>query len=816
VPHLSLALAAALVAGLTAGVLSDLKIALAGSIALSGAWTAAVLGYRLQRPRLLLAALVVAVVVVGGLLGQHAVDRAIATPLRAQLEQLVPGFAIDAPDDARLEEPVTIEGRLRADATLTDRGASLFIETTRLIAGERPWPTAGGVAIGVGGAVTRADVSRWRRGTMVRAPVLLRRPARYLDAGLGDQERALARRGTTLVGVVKSASLVEIAREPWWWDRAAAAVRARTRDALERHVRPLAPQSAAIATAILTGERGDLSADIERRLQEAGTYHVIAISGGNIAVIAGTLLIVLGALGLRGALAVSAVIGGVAGYAWMAEGGASVARAALMAAIYLAVRLIDQRTTALNAIGLAATAILLVSPLAVTDVGFWLTFGATAAIVAGTERALTNRRGWQRALLAVALSSVAAEVALAPVSALVFQRVTLAGLALNFVALPAMTVVQLSAMAVVAADLLSQPGLAAALGAAAHAGCVVLTTSARLVDLAPWLTWRVPPPGLTALAAYYMSLAAAALSFHLSAARARRLAVSAAAASFLWIVAAPAAHVRAFGDGRLHVTMFDVGQGDALLVVFPDGRRLVVDTGGAGVNSEFDIGDRVLGPALRARGIVSLDYLAVTHGDPDHVGGALSLLREFAPREIWWGVPVAGHQPAERLQAEAARVRAAWRTLQRGDLVAIGGVDLRVHHPPPPDWERRRVRNDDSLVLELVYGSVSVVLTGDVGTEVEQSLVPLLAPRPLVVLKVPHHGSATSSSAPFLERLRPAVALIGVGRANAYGHPVPAVLDRLHAAGARVFRTDRDGQIDVVTDGHTVSVETFTGTRYRK
>jgi competence protein ComEC len=137
-----------------------------------------------------------------------------------------------------------------------------------------------------------------------------------------------------------------------------------------------------------------------------------------------------------------------------------------------------------------------------------------------------------------------------------------------------------------------------------------------------------------------------------------------------------------------------------------------------------------------------------------------------------------------------------------------------VHHPPPPDWERQRVRNDDSLVMELRFGDVSMLLAGDIGHDVEQSLLPLLDPRPLVVLKVPHHGSATSSSASFLERLHPAIALIGVGRANSYGHPVRAVIDRLHTAGARVFRTDRDGQIDVATDGHSLYVETFTATRW--
>jgi competence protein ComEC len=246
-------------------------------------------------------------------------------------------------------------------------------------------------------------------------------------------------------------------------------------------------------------------------------------------------------------------------------------------------------------------------------------------------------------------------------------------------------------------------------------------------------------------------------------------------------------------------------------VTLPNGRTLVVDTGGVTVKGDFDIGDRVLGPVLRGRQLLGLDYLAVTHGDPDHLGGARALVRDFGASEIWWGVPVAHHEATALLRAEADRVRAAWRTLQRGDRVEIGGVELRVHHPPPPDWERQKVRNNDSLVLELRFGEVSLVLTGDIGREVEEELLSSLDLLPTVVLKVPHHGSGTSSSVAFVEKLRPTAALIGVGRSNPYGHPVPYVLERYRETGTEVFRTDQDGQIELSTDGEAVSVRTFTG-----
>jgi competence protein ComEC len=308
------------------------------------------------------------------------------------------------------------------------------------------------------------------------------------------------------------------------------------------------------------------------------------------------------------------------------------------------------------------------------------------------------------------------------------------------------------------------------------------------------------------LAFYYVSLSGALLVRRLPAALPALL-------LFLWIVIAPEARVRALGDGRLHLTMLDVGQGDSLLVTFPNGRHLLLDTGGRAAG-RFDFGDRVVGATLRARRMLALDYLGLTHGDADHAGGGESLIRDFAPREVWFGVEVAHHEPTRLLRDAATHARAGWRTLQRGDRLEIGGVELRVHHPPPADWERQRIRNNDSLVVELRYGRTSMLLAGDIGGDVEDMLAPTLDLLPTVVLKVAHHGSSTSSSAAFLRAVRPAVALIGVGRANAYGHPAPYVLGRLQDAGAEIFRTDLDGQIEVVTDGVSVWTTTFTGRRH--
>ncbi len=752
-----------------------------------------------------------AVLVAGGavclILGAEAQYRALHPPIRQLLEEQLGGFAIDTIGGDRRDAPFDIEGRLLADAAITPAGANLRVRLQAIRLDACPQPVDGVVSVTVAGELIASAAAEWRAGRIVRMPAVLRRPARYLNHGVPDQELLLARRGIALVGSVKSAALVHVVEPGRWFDEWASSIRAAVRRALARHVAVRDPQSGAVAVAILIGDRGSLDTEVERRLQEAGTYHVIAISGGNIAILAGLVLALFWAAGIRGGWAAAGAAAVLAAYAHIAGGGPSVTRATVMAVIYLSLRTIDQRTAPKHAMAITVAIILVIAPLAIADVGLWLTFGATAAIIAGARAVPMPRAWWLRAPAALLLASACAEIVLLPIAAFVFQRVTVAGLIVNLAAVPSMAIVQVAAMATAAADSVGLTGIAGVAGLITHLGVRALIDSAIVVDAAPWLTWRVPSPSLWMLVLYYTMLVATVITGQLG--RRRPTLTAFTGALLLWIAVAPPTVARRFGDGRLHLTMFDVGQGDAILVTLPQGRTILIDTGGVSLRGDFDIGDRVIGPALRARGIARLDYLALTHGDPDHIGGAASLVRDFAPLEIWDGIFVNNHEPTLAVKAAAARRRSSWRSVQRGDRLDLGGVELRVHHPPLPDWERQKVRNDDSLVIELRYGQVSMLLTGDIGREVEQALIPTLDLLPIVVLKSPHHGSGTSSSDEFIRAVRPNVVLISCGRANSYGHPLPYVLERYRSVGADIYRTDHGGQIDFITDGRRHWIQTF-------
>jgi competence protein ComEC len=180
---------------------------------------------------------------------------------------------------------------------------------------------------------------------------------------------------------------------------------------------------------------------------------------------------------------------------------------------------------------------------------------------------------------------------------------------------------------------------------------------------------------------------------------------------------------------------------------------------------------------------------------------------------VWEGIPVPRFEPLNALRVAATAAGASWTTKYRGARRVIDGVEVTAHHPAMEEWERQKVRNDDSIVLELRWRGVSVLMTGDIGRAVEDDIVRLIPPAPLRILKVPHHGSLTSSSAEFLAAVRPNVAVVSAGRSNHFGHPAPEVLDRYRAIGAAIFRTDEDGAVTVDTDGQTVEVHTFLGRR---
>ena len=322
-PYVAAVPAIGLLAGAAAGLLLPSALSLAAIppfLLLIGCGAASLWAVRAGRAWLLAAMVATGFFAGGALLAADAWQRAWRPPLRIAFADMAREQRAQATVDGRRlpeddEAFAVVEGVLRSDASPGASGVSLGVEVDRLVAQAGPvgqvgrTATSGGIVVTVGGALAAERMDAWRAGRRVRLPVTLHRPARYLDPGVPDQERALARRGTTLVGTVKSGALVEVLGRAGRFAEAMSAARAFSRRAIAAAVGRWSSQSGAIVAAIVIGDRAGLDPGVQRRLQEAGTYHVIAISGGNIAILAGLLL---GAFRAAGWLGRTAMLSSIA------------------------------------------------------------------------------------------------------------------------------------------------------------------------------------------------------------------------------------------------------------------------------------------------------------------------------------------------------------------------------------------------------------------------------------------------------------------------------------------------------------------------
>jgi competence protein ComEC len=791
----------------------------AGLIVLAAAWIAAALSLWAGYDRALIIAVLCGCLAAGLVLGARAMRE-------ADHAALLEWFRA-----ARSSRPVRLTGVLREDATVTPFGVAVTIDARRFLDHDRSFAVQGGVRVAVLGALASTVASEWTQGRTISVDAMVREPVDYRNPGVPSERVRLARQGIALVGTVKSAAVVTIVSQGSSLEETAAALRRHVRRVTGIAVGRWSPRAAGVVTAILIGDRSGLDPEDERRLQEAGTYHVIAISGGNIALLTWLLVLTGRALGLSPRVAAAASILFLAFYGYAAGLAASVLRATLAGIIFLAARVLDHRGPALNALAVAAAIAAASTPLSALDPGFALSYGATIAIVIGTGRTpLTLRRlnpeqRWRRharaALLtarALGLATLYAEAALAPLGARLFGRISVAGLALNFVAIPLMSAIQIAGLAAVVSAGLSA-SVASVCGWVAHVSTSALLRSAGLVDAAPWLVIDVPPPAMWLIVSWY-SACWPLLCWRLYPRRWQVcliiVALAVIAIDATLGAAAPrfarATRVPPAPPGWTRVVFIDVGQGDATLVWPAFADPLLVDAGGAPGGS-FDLGRRVTVPALWAFGVDRLGSLVITHGDPDHVGGAPGVIRALRPQWVCEGIFVFSHGPMIRLHEAADRRGVRWRELRAGHALDAGAASIRVLHPPEPDWERRRVRNDDSVVLDVRLENVEIVLPGDISRDVERTIAGELGRARLVIVKAPHHGSAGSSSPEFIAAAHPAAVVFSAGRRNPFGHPAPAVVDRYGAAGARIFRTDEDGAVVVDTDGSTVVLWTWSGRR---
>ena len=714
-------------------------------------------------------------------------------------------------DDHR--SPVRLQGRVEDAERTGDGRVTLMFRARRAAfpAGDRCRRLARPVRVRLGVPWPAPRPIPWRPGDRIEVTARVGPARRYGNPGSFDYPVYLEARGIALTGSVKNARLVRPlgGRRPVWRGGLV-----RLRQGIVATLADAAPagwpDAAPFLAALLVGERQDLAPDLEERLQAAGVYHVVALSGFNVACVAAGAAALLSLLPGGPRPRRVALLAIIALYGALARPSGSIARAALMVLLHGLGLLAGRRTSPSGAVAVSALLLLTHRPAWLLEPGFQLSYAATlglfaapgarrrrdATAPAGRGRALAGAGG--RLIAGLTAASLAALAATAPLAARHFHRVSPAGLPANLVAVPASAAcLLLGFVALALAPALPE----AAAKVIALAGVLLEAidrTAASCARLPAGSLWVVPPawtPVLALLAAMTAARGAARP-------RTRRSAAAVALLLALGLLARGRLGDPVDGGaapGRLEVVALDVGQGDAVLVRTPAGATLLVDAGGLG-GTDFDVGARVVAPALRAMGLLRLDIVAVTHAHRDHLGGAAAILSQFRPAALWLGALPAGDPAVRRLETTAADLGIAVLRPRRGVRIRLGGARVDVAHPGdiPPEGLRP---NNQSLVLRVAHGRRAVLLTGDIEAEVERDLLAGNVAIAADLLKVPHHGSDSSSGEGFLRAVAPRLALISAGAGNPWGHPSAAVLARLARRAVRVGRTDRDGALRARTDG---------------
>ncbi|WP_306535151.1 DNA internalization-related competence protein ComEC/Rec2 [Geobacter sp.] len=709
------------------------------------------------------------------------------------------------------QEPVIVEGVVCARPEVDGTGSRLIVEVERFLRDGKPVPATGRLLVfireGRGGVLT---------GDRVRFETRIRQPLNFGLPGEFDYRRHLAYREIFATASVRSADDILLMREAVaypvqrWFDRLAAE--------LGNFIGSRFPAEGGVLRAILVGERGYVSDGTEDAYARAGVNHILSISGFHVGVIALTihyLLLCLLArseflalrLNLRHTVLV-ATLPPVVFYLFLAGLAPATVRSVVMIVVVTLAFILERETDPLNTLMVAAFGILMVTPQALFDISFQLSFlaiwGMLLLIPLCMEPFSSVREGvTKKLLLFVAASAAATMVTMLPVVH-TFHRASVAGLIGNFVAVP------LLGYGAVVAGFAALP-LISVLPGAAEFLLGVAAWFVRVSDGIITVVARIPPlpvrsVTLTDLVVLYLAL----LALSLTKGTRTQLALCTGSVGLILMLHLPA---QADSPSKLTVTFFSVGQGESTLITFPDGKRMLVDGGGSLHEGGMDVGERLLAPALWSLGVDRLDVVVLTHPHPDHIKGLVSIASQFPIGEFWESgvtTPFGDHGELRAVLAErGVPVR---RITSSSPPLAIGAVRIEPLAPAfRPPAEPECDQNDDSLVFTLEYGNFSMLFTGDIGRNAEERLLADPAKLRCTVLKVPHHGSRHSSSPRFLDAVSPRLALISAGVRNSFGLPSPETLSRLQERGVAVCRTDLNGTIEVASDGTGYTVQTFSG-----
>ncbi len=719
-----------------------------------------------------------------------------------------------------------IEGVLYRPPELTQEKTRIYVRAEKIFIEEDSFPAAGNLLLTV-----KERSGDWRYGDRVRFISKLYLPRPATNPGAFDYRKFLALQDIWVTAYANESGGIIRMQEgrgnPFF--HFVESRREKIREFLDANA---PPHSRGILKALVLGERGDIDPETNEKFIVAGVSHILSISGLHVALVAAfffgvtrwalklfpSILLHVPLSKTSACVAVVPVIF----YTFIAGMGLAAVRSMIMMLSFLLALLLDREKDLYDALFLAAFLILIASPAALFDVSFQLSFLSVLAILYLVPRLaeyfsffkawplkswIEEQSRWKRKLLiytgASLLTSTAAILGTGPLVGYYFNRVSLVGFFSNLLLVPLMGFVNTLLSLVTAFLVFVSLPLAQIL---ITLNVWLLEISLALVDFFsrfPFASRRMSTPTYPELMLLY-----GILIFGANLKRWRQ------ALPGLVGCVALLASLQIYGyyavsrGNELSVAFLDVGQGDAAVVTFPQGKIMVIDAGGS-LDGSFDPGERIVAPFLWKMKKKDIDYLVNTHSHPDHLQGLLFLLENFRVREVWnngedgWGDPL-----AERFLTTAGRRLQKMR--QGKEPLIINGVKVEFLHPPLERKEEPNFGgNNASLVLRLTFGEVSFLFCGDIEAMAEEEIGRTDSNLLSTVIKVPHHGSKTSSTPELVKRVRPRFAVFTVRAGGRNRLPHASVLQRYEERGAKTFLSDRDGTITFKTNGQDLQVQTF-------
>jgi competence protein ComEC len=670
-------------------------------------------------------------------------------------------------------------------------------------------------------------VQKLYRGDRVRFFAKLQRPRNFKNPGAFDYEWWLARQKIFVTGRVPNSDfLVKIDNTNSGLFKNIELLRERVNGFIDSFGENSGREEAsAVIKALVTGERADMDEATREAFIRSGTAHILAISGLHIGVVAllsyllffnilrlsEKISLALNIRKLSWALALVPVVF----YGLLAGMPVSTQRAIIMIAAFVFAYLLDRSRDLYATLALAALLVLAVHPGSLWEASFQFSFAAVFAIfylvkrfdVIFTTKSEVHLPKKENKKLAwfiyrfkiLLFITAAASIATLPLTAYHFNNVALVGMPLNLIAVP------ISSLLIVPLSIIS----ALFIPISETLSTFLLTIDSLLIGSVIGIIKSVSSPGWSMLKVSTITIIEIAsfylLIFSLFNFKKRRYLLYALPLLLTGLLG-PAVinYYQKITSDALRITFLDVGQGEASFIEFPGGKSMLIDGGGAFKNG-FDMGEMVIAPFLRYKRIKKIDYMVMSHAQLDHMGGLPGIAKDFRIGEFWHSgreeTPVLT-SAIERSGTESVIINNESKPKE------ISGVKVRFLSPPPKDKEREELNiNEASLVMELTYKKKRILFTGDIGLLTEGLILDKIKKTDL--LKAPHHGSRYSSSPSFIEKLTPEFTVFSAGFKNRFNFPHKETLARYKIINTRVFRTDRDGAVEAITDGERLELNSY-------